>query len=385
MQKKILTAAVAAAFLAPAAVMAQSTVVLYGLVDVGYQNVSKYQATSTNKSAFGNSGARSSRLGARATEDLGGGLSARAVIEFDVQGDTGQEGGNGMTGRQTFVSLDSKSWGELSLGRQLTHSFGNVAMAEGIAGANSFQSFYTMEDQITRASNYLKYSSPLIGGGFTFGVGWAPGEDPTAGNKGNRNYLDMHARWEQGPFGIGLAHAQFKNNTTGAAVASNFSVTIPACAALPCPAVTLAAPAIGAFPIAAQAAGLDMKEKDTSLAAYYKFSGWRLYGVHSRSTQGGTGAAERFRLNGARVEMDIGKGILAFSVASRKNKLVADSDSSFWGLGYYHQMTTRTQFYATYGRMKNETGGALGLNGQWVGTTASFDPRGLQVGMGHSF
>jgi predicted porin len=366
MQKKILTAAVAAALVAPAAVMAQSTVVLYGLVDVGYQNVSKYQGTATNKSGFGNSGARSSRLGARATEDLGGGLSARAVIEFDVAGDTGQEGANGMTGRQTFVSLDSKSWGELSLGRQLTHSFGNVAMAEGIAGANSFQSFYTMEDQVTRASNYLKYSSPLIGGGFTAGAGWAPGEDPTAGNKGNRNYFDWHVRWEQGPFGIGLAQAQFKNNTTGAAVAA-----------------VIAAP--GAFPVAAQAAGLDMKEKDTSLSGYYKFSGFRIYAVHSRSTQGGTGAAEKFRLNGIRGEMDIGKGILALSFAQRKNKLVADSDSSFVGIGYYHQMTTRTQFYATYARIKNETGAALGLNGQWAPQAASFDPRGLQIGMGHSF
>jgi predicted porin len=366
MQKKILTAAVAAALVAPAAVMAQSTVVLYGLVDVGYQNVSKYQGTATNKSGFGNSGARSSRLGARATEDLGGGLSARAVIEFDIAGDTGQEGANGMTGRQTFVSLDSKSWGELSLGRQLTHSFGNVAMAEGIAGANSFQSFYTMEDQVTRASNYLKYSSPLIGGGFTAGAGWAPGEDPTAGNKGNRNYFDWHVRWEQGPFGIGLAQAQFKNNTTGAAVAA-----------------VIAAP--GAFPVAAQPAGLDMKEKDTSLSGYYKFSGFRIYAVHSRSTQGGTGAAEKFRLNGIRGEMDIGKGILALSFAQRKNKLVADSDSSFVGIGYYHQMTTRTQFYATYARIKNETGAALGLNGQWAPQAASFDPRGLQIGMGHSF
>ena len=368
MQKKILTAAVAAAFLAPAAVMAQSTVVLYGLVDVGYQNVSKYQATSTNKSGFANSGARSSRLGARATEDLGGGLSARAVIEFDVTADSGAEGSNQMTGRQTFVSLDSKSWGELSLGRQLTHSFGNVAMAEGIAGANSFQSFYGMEDQITRSSNYLKYSSPRIGGGFTFGVGMAPGEDTTAGNKGNRNYFDMHARWEQGPFGIGLAQARTKANTTGGAVL-----------------VVISAP--GAFPVGAQAAGLDLNEKYTSLAAYYKFSGFRIFAVHSRSTQGGTGAAERLRLNGIRGEMDIGKGILALSIAQRKNKLVADSDTTFVGIGYYHQMTTRTQFYATYGRIKNEAGGTQTLNGAWTGSAvgAGFDPRGLQVGMGHSF
>ena len=348
MQKKILTAAVAAAFVAPAAAWAQSTVVLYGLVDVGYQNVSKYQATATNKSGFSSGGARSSRLGARATEDLGGGLSAGAVIEFDIQGDTGATSATGVTQRQTFVSLYNTNWGELSLGRQTTHSYTNVLLADGIAGGNSFQSFYTMEDQITRASNYVKYSSPLIGGGFTFGVGAAPGESATPGTKNHGNYLDMHVRWAQGPFGIGLAHARTKTNTSPAA---------------------------------------DFNEKDTSLAAYYKFSGWRLYGVHSRSKQDGTGAGESFRLNGARAEVDIGKGILAFSVAKRKNKLVADADTSFWGIGYYHQMTTRTQFYATYGRIKNETGGTLTLDGAWTGSTvgAGFDPRGFQVGMGHSF
>jgi len=366
MRNRVLSAAVAAALVAPVSVSAQSTVVLYGLVDVAYQNVGNYAATVSNRSGFGSGGARSSRLGARATEDLGGGLTARAVIEFDIAGDTGQEGANGMTGRQTFVGLAAMRWGELSFGRQTTHSYINALLADGIAGGNSFQSFYTMEDQISRASNYLKYSSPIIGGGFTFGAGWAPGEDPTAGNKGNRNYFDWHVRWEQGPFGIGLAQAQFKNNTTGAAVAA-----------------VIAAP--GAFPVAAQAAGLDMKEKDTSLSGYYKFSGFRIYAVHSRSTQGGTGAAEKFRLNGIRGEMDIGKGILALSFAQRKNKLVADSDSSFVGIGYYHQMTTRTQFYATYARIKNETGANLGLNGQWAPQAASFDPRGLQIGMGHSF
>ena len=368
MQKKILGAAVAAALVAPAAVWAHSTVVLYGLVDVGYQNVSKYQATATNKSGFGNSGARSSRLGARATEDLGGGLSARAVIEFDIAGDTGQEGANGATGRQTFVALDSKSWGELSLGRQLTHSFGNVALAEGVAGANSFQSFYQIEDQVTRASNYLKYSSPRIGGGFTFGVGFAPGEDTTANNKSNRNYLDYHARWEQGPLGIGFAQARFKANTTGAAVAA-----------------VIAAP--GAFPVGAQAAGLNLTEKDTSLSGYYKFSVARIYLLHSSSKQSGTGAAENLRTNGGRVEFDIGKGLVALSVAKRKNKLTADADTSFWGLGYYHALTTRTQMYATYGRIKNDRLATQTLNGAWTGAAvgAGFDPRGIQLGMGHSF
>src|SRR5258706_15159459 len=173
MRNRIFSVAVAAALVAPVSVSAQSTVVLYGLVDVGYQSVRNYAATVSNKSGFGSGGARSSRLGARAAEDLGGGLTARAVIEFDVAGDTGQEGGNGMTGRQTFVGLAGKSWGEISLGRQTTHSYANVLLADGVAGGNSFQSFYTMEDQISPASNYMKYASPMLGGGFSFGAGWA--------------------------------------------------------------------------------------------------------------------------------------------------------------------------------------------------------------------
>jgi len=386
MPNRILTTAVAAALVAPVAVWAQSTVVLYGLVDVGYQNVSKYTAPGTSagsKSGFGSGGARSSRLGARATEDLGGGLSARAVIEFDIQGDTGVTPAL-MTGRQTFVGLAGKSWGELSLGRQTTHSYVNVLLADGIAGGNSFQSFYGLEDQVTRASNYLKYSSPVIGGGFTFGAGWAPGEAVTAATNKNANFWDGHLRWERGPFGIGFAEARTRTKT--GAAAAGFSFT------------SAGALATGVPTAVAAAAATDYNEKDTSLAAYYKFSGWRLFGLHTRSKQSGTGAAENRRLNGARAEVDIGKGILAFSVAKSKNKLIASADSSFWGLGYYHQMTARTQFYATYGRIKNDVGGSMGLNtafntlatggavqGGGGFVAAGADPRGFQLGMGHSF
>jgi predicted porin len=377
MQKKILTAAVAAAFLAPAAVMAQSTVVLYGLVDVNYQNVSKYQATATNKSGIANSGARSSRLGARATEDLGGGLSARAVIEFTITGDTGAATD---TARQTFVSLDSKSWGEFSFGRQYTHSFGNVNMVEGQSGTNPFTSYYGMEDQITRSSNYFKYSSPLIGGGFTFGAGYAPGEALTAATKSSGNFLDYHVRWEQGPFGIGLAQARAK--TKAGAGGGTFSLSATT----------------GLITASAVTAATDFTEKDTSLGAYYKFSMVRIYGVTTASKQSGTGAAENRRLNGLKVEFPIGKGFIAASWAKSKNKLTADSDSTLFGIGYFHDLTARTQLYAAYGRVKNETGGSMGLGGAFVnaatgGTTTpgggfvapGADPRGFQIGMGHSF
>ncbi len=359
MQKKILTAAVAAALVAPAAVMAQSTVVLYGLVDGGYQNVSKYLAPGTSdgsKSGIVNSQSRSSRLGARATEDLGGGLSARAVIEFTITPDTGAATD---TARQTFVSLNSKSWGELSLGRQLTHAFGNANIGEGQSGTNPFTSYYGMQDQQTRSSNYLKYSSPLVGGGFTFGAGWAPGENLVQATKKSGNFLDMHVRWERGPFGIGLAQSRLKTQT----------------------------------------AATDFTETDTSLAGYYKFSMLRIYGTTSASKQSGTGAAEDRRLNGLKLEFPVSaKGYVAVSVAKSKNKLVASADSSLVGVGYFHDLTPRTQFYAAYGRVKNDAAGSMSLGGAFVnlaagGTTsggggfvaAGADPRGFQVGMGHSF
>jgi predicted porin len=361
MQKKLLTAAVAAALATPFAAQAQAT--LFGIVDVGYQNVSKYAPGANNKSAFGNSGWKSSRLGVRGAENLGGGLQAIYHIEFDIQGDTGATPGAGMTQRATYVGLaNEKSWGTISLGRQLTHNFHVTSLAEGTAGHNGFGTYYGMEDMTTRASNYAKYSSPNWGG-FTVGIGWAPGEDATpVTEKNNGDYFDLALIYKKGGLKIGYGMSDTKTNTAAAAAVA-FAAGPPT--------------VLGTAAVAA----VNRKEKDRTIAGGYDFGKFAIAAIHTTSKH----TTEDFRLTGIRGEMKLGKGTLALSYGNRKNKLAAASDSKLTAIMYYHNLSKRTGLYGGYARMNNEAGGALGLGGQNFATTAGSDPRGIQLGVVHAF
>jgi len=368
MQKKLLTAAVSLALAAPAAAFAQAT--LYGIVDVGYQNVSGYAPGDSNSAAVMHNGQKSSRLGARVSEDLGGGLSARAVIEFDITSDTGATSAAGMTQRQTLVALDSKSWGELVLGRQLTHIFTSVAMVEGASGVNGFQSMYGMTDTQTRSSNYIKYASPNFQG-FTFGAGWAPGEDATpVTNDGNNDFWDVALRYEAGNFGAVWGYSQIES-VTGAVAATT--------------AVNLVTGVVA--PVAAVAAR-DFKEKDNAIAGYFNFNPFKILALYKTSKQTGTGAAEDLKIYTLRGEFKTGPGTVAVSFGKSKNELAAAAgmgDADFFGLAYYHDLSKRTTAYAQYGRIKNDPGANFALGGQQFANTAGSDPKGFSVGINHSF
>jgi predicted porin len=167
--KKLLIASAALAMVAGTA-QAQSSVTVYGLVDMGYT-----AGTNTHTSAAGVSTDRkfsstgngdgalaTSRLGVRGTEDLGGGLKANFVLEYDLI-DAGT-GGNGQTNaatttngaadfngtaaaaaagfgaRYSWVGLQDAKLGELRLGRQeqSIHSVmvgGSAGAANNVTGA----------------------------------------------------------------------------------------------------------------------------------------------------------------------------------------------------------------------------------------------------------
>ncbi|MBU3549719.1 porin, partial [Polynucleobacter sp. MWH-Berg-3C6] len=88
MKKSLLAVAAMTAF--AGAAQAQSSVTVYGIMDVGYTNgsASFTSATATNKqnvSRISNSMESGSRIGFRGTEDLGGGTSANFVYELGIQ------------------------------------------------------------------------------------------------------------------------------------------------------------------------------------------------------------------------------------------------------------------------------------------------------------
>ena len=100
---------------------AQSSVTIYGLMDVGYsgKNLKGSPATATNTGTynqFGQSYQSSSRLGFRGVEDLGGGTSAFFTIETGLQPTSSTA--STFNNRQSFVGIAQKGLGQVAVGTQ---------------------------------------------------------------------------------------------------------------------------------------------------------------------------------------------------------------------------------------------------------------------------
>jgi len=123
MKKSLLAVAAMGAF--ASAAQAQSSVTVYGILDMGFQGVTaRAGSAKTNITRFSGEGSEStSRLGFRGTEDLGGGTSAFFTAEFALNGTNSNLSGDtntGLSNRQTFVGLAQKGVGRAAIGTQYT-------------------------------------------------------------------------------------------------------------------------------------------------------------------------------------------------------------------------------------------------------------------------
>jgi predicted porin len=137
MKKSLFAIAAVTAF--AGAAQAQSSVTVYGILDVGYIGTNTRNVvgadTKTNTNQLGNSAEQSSRLGFKGTEDLGGGNSAFFTAEFNLfptgnslsqetsfRSTTSGSGStiSGLQSRQAFVGLKRNGIGQFSIGNQYT-------------------------------------------------------------------------------------------------------------------------------------------------------------------------------------------------------------------------------------------------------------------------
>ena len=145
MKKSLLAVAAMGAF--ASAAQAQSSVTVYGILDMGYIGGNSRASSSaittnggntritTNK--IGQSAETTSRLGFKGTEDMGGGVSAFFTTEFQLYPNDQTLSGNataksavdantnsgGLLNRQTFVGLKKNGLGQTALGLQYTPVF----------------------------------------------------------------------------------------------------------------------------------------------------------------------------------------------------------------------------------------------------------------------
>jgi predicted porin len=213
MKKSLLALAVLGAFAGAAS--AQSSVTLFGVVDLNLRYVDNGAGSQYQMNQDGNA---SSRLGFRGVEDLGGGLNASFWIEGAINPQNGTAGGQTWQRRST-VSL-SGGFGEVRLGRDYTATFWNATIFDpfGTNGIGSSGNIYLVlpglptggsYGTLVRANNMVGYFLPSgIAGGLYGQAQLAAGQ----GSNGNK-YFGFRLGYASGPFNVAGAYG--KTQVTG--------------------------------------------------------------------------------------------------------------------------------------------------------------------------
>jgi predicted porin len=360
MKKSLLALAALTAFAGAAS--AQSSVTLFGILDLDLRNVKNGSAGSLN--TLGTNGQASSRLGFRGVEDLGGGLKAGFWLEGDISPDTGGGGksaanavGNGadpMTWtRRATVSLNG-GFGEIRLGRDYTPTFVNMSTYDlfgyvgvsSVANVRSSLGLVSLAGAVTasgagtavRANNTVSYFLPAMGG--LYGQAQYAFDENATGNK----YLGGRIGYAAGPLNVSGAYG--KTYKTGTMVA-------------------------------------DLKVY--SLGASFNLGFMTLQGSFEKSEY----SVSKQLIRTGSILVPIGAGNLKFNAISTSGSSRVFA-STLLGVGYVYDLSKRTSVYAGYGRVAN--GGNAAVGGRFTAssggpafTKGGETSTGFDLGVRHNF
>lgn len=382
--------ALALALIAPAA-FAQSSVTVYGLIDLGGSYIKGPAKTIRETSAGGLAG---SRIGFKGTEDIGGGTYVDFVLEGGLNVDTGSsaQGGN-LFGRQAFGAIRTASFGTLSAGRQYSDiyvqsgefsAFSNVTGTsastaviggwaggyepiQGGANAAGTTTQTNSESQNggpARVNNSVRYTTPVVAG-FKASVLYGAGEI-TGGASGNR-IVDGSVRYTN--FGLDAMVSIVSDKTSG-----SFATTVGGTGATVANNVTtITATASYTIDAARLYAGYIKGDDKRDVAELYKHDGRGIW----------LGADYRIGANLIKAQW-INNKIDNNAVGS------ADGKTNAFGLGYQYDLSKRTAVYTSLSRFVNTgfNGNNTGrYNGSISGLTTAADHSlsEFAVGVRHSF
>jgi predicted porin len=199
MKKSLLALAVLGAFAGAAS--AQSSVTLYGRVDLSLARNIGFEATGTPKLAgIEMQNGSGSRLGVRGVEDLGGGLKAFFNIEHRFNADTGTNPNARFWHGRSLVGVEG-GFGKISLGREYTPAF---LMSQLVAdpwgwdtvSANNLSTGGGIAP--VRADNSITYN--FAAAGFSVGAQVALKES------GDKNGFSLAGQYAAGPLVIGAGY-----------------------------------------------------------------------------------------------------------------------------------------------------------------------------------
>ncbi len=217
------TAAAVIASLAATPCQAQSSVTLFGIIDLSARSVTTGGVTAVQLSP---DGLANSRLGFRAEEDLGGGLRAGAWLETAVNANNGtMNASSKLWHRRSTVSL-SGPLGEIRAGRDLDATFWNTSVFDpfgtvGVGSGFNLQSnLGSGATTLIRADNLLSYYLPPDLGGL-YGQLQAAAGQGVAGVK----YTAARLGYQQGGLNVAVAHGVTETATVDTFKVSNLGVS----------------------------------------------------------------------------------------------------------------------------------------------------------------
>ena len=213
------------ALVAAGAAHAQSSVMLYGKIEDGFNYTSNARGNDAYQLESGYD--YGSRWGLKGTEDLGGGTKAVFQLENGFDVNTGKNGQGGREfGRQAFVGLASDRFGTLTLGRQYDPSVDifSPLTANGNWTGYIFSHPYDNDntDYSFRVNNAVKYVSPTIAG-FTGEAMYAFSNQ--AGGFANNRLYGFGAQYQNGGLQIGASYLKINNASAAATANSSGAVT----------------------------------------------------------------------------------------------------------------------------------------------------------------
>ncbi|MCC8395347.1 porin [Paraburkholderia sp. MMS20-SJTR3] len=208
------TAFAACVSLAAPSAFAQSSVILYGVLDQGINYTNNAGAGAVWEMASGY--AQGSRWGIKGAEDLGGGVKAIFQLEngFDVSSGRFFQGDR-LFGRQAYLGIHDERFGTLTLGRQYDSVVDYLAQTTANGNWAGFMFSHPYDNDNTdnsfRLGNSVKYASPNLAG-FQFGGVYSFSNDTNFSN--NRAY-SFGGQYENDGLLIAAAYLQANNPGAG--------------------------------------------------------------------------------------------------------------------------------------------------------------------------
>lgn len=370
---------------------------IYGIADAGIE-VGNYGRGSKTRVQSGLGSA--SRLGFKGERSFGDDLSAYFQLEAGISFDNGQNTGHSSnvsnpgagasssasvnsTGvaifsRNTFVGLNSKTFGDLRFGRDYAPIYAITSPSDPftVGGATAFRLWAGAAT--SRFDNGVFYTTPKLAGfqgklAYSAGMennsdvdigitGGAPGNSNT-GSEDEGKGVSASLSYGNGPLFLGVGYLSFQRMGSVAAPATE-----------------------------------GKQRTSWNLAATYNLGVAKLYGhfLHGKDTQEGAATHKSLDRNvwwlGASMPIADRHTVRAV-YGHLDDRMSTDRDSDHYGIGYEFALDKQTDLYAYYAKVTNQNGGQNSLCAGGTcqgydadsGLPANYSPSSLMLGARYRF